>query len=90
MADAGGVRALASFEAAPLEAAYQEIPGICKRPAGFSPAGRPVDCLGLTKRWSLNVASHGDSRVGGYPRGGKPSRDRRDACLRNHRLVCGL
>ena len=24
---------------------------------------RPVDCLGLTKRWSLYVASHGNSRV---------------------------
>jgi hypothetical protein len=29
----------------------------------MKPAGRPVDCLGLTKRWSLYVASHGDSRV---------------------------
>ena len=27
--------------------------------------GFPVDCLGLTKRWSLYVASHGNSRVGG-------------------------
>ena len=25
--------------------------------------GFPVDCLGLTKRWSLYVASHGNSRV---------------------------
>ncbi len=29
----------------------------------FEPAGRPVVCLGLTKRWSLYVASHGNSRV---------------------------
>jgi hypothetical protein len=29
----------------------------------IEPAGRPVDCLGLTKRWSLYVASHGNSRV---------------------------
>jgi hypothetical protein len=35
-----------------------------KRPAVVEPAGRPVDCLGLTKRWSLYVASHGNSRVG--------------------------
>jgi hypothetical protein len=32
-------------------------------PQAMKPAGRPVDCLGLTKRWSLYVASHGDSRV---------------------------
>ena len=31
-----------------------------ERPALFS-AGRPVDCLGLTKRWSLYVASYGNS-----------------------------
>jgi hypothetical protein len=31
----------------------------------IEPAGRPVDCLGLTKRWSLYVASHGNSRVEG-------------------------
>jgi hypothetical protein len=31
--------------------------------ARVEPAGRPVDCLGLTKRWSLYVASHGNSRV---------------------------
>ena len=35
----------------------------------IEPAGCPVDCLGLTKRWSLYVASHGNSRV-------------RDKCLR--------
>jgi hypothetical protein len=29
----------------------------------FKPVGRSVDCLGLTKRWSLYVASHGNSRV---------------------------
>jgi len=35
-----------------------------KRPASsYEPAGRPVVCLGLTKRWSLYVASHGNSRV---------------------------
>src|ERR1035438_8095950 len=28
-----------------------------ERPAGSNPTGRPVDCLGLTKRWSLYVAS---------------------------------
>ena len=32
-------------------------------PQVVEPAGRPVDCLGLTKRWSLYVASHGNSRV---------------------------
>src|SRR5580704_10369022 len=57
-----------------------------KRPAcSHEPAGRPVDCLGLTKRWSLYVASHGNSRVGS-----KPSRDLRDASVPTHRLVCGL
>ena len=39
-----------------------------KRPAGVEPAGRPVDCLGLTKRWSLYVASHTNSRVGPKPK----------------------
>jgi hypothetical protein len=38
-----------------------------KRPAiSFELAGRPVDCLGLTKRWSLYVASHGNSRVSAW------------------------
>jgi len=32
-------------------------------PQAIKPAGRPVVCLGLTKRWSLYVASHGNSRV---------------------------
>ncbi len=27
----------------------------------LSYTGRPVDCLGLTKRWSLYVASYGNS-----------------------------
>jgi len=31
-----------------------------KRPAAFT-ASRPVDWLGLTKRWSLYVASNGNS-----------------------------
>ncbi len=67
-----------------------------KRPASsHEPAGRPVDCLGLTKRWSLYVASHGNSRVwdsssAPKSRGRKPSRDRRDASIPTHRLVCGL
>jgi hypothetical protein len=40
-----------------------------KRPAiSFELAGRPVDCLGLTKRWSLYVASHGNSRVRPKPK----------------------
>jgi hypothetical protein len=42
-----------------------------KRPASVEPAGRPVDCLGLTKRWSLYVASHGNSRVGAEAQGWK-------------------
>jgi len=29
----------------------------------LKPRPLPVDCLGLTKRWSLYVASHGNSRV---------------------------
>jgi hypothetical protein len=57
--------------------------------------GFPVDCLGLTKRWSLYVASHGNSRVGNEkPEGQGPrdetSRDQRGALIRTHRLVCGL
>src|ERR1700723_1587114 len=32
-------------------------------PQVVKPAGRPADCLGLTKRWSLYVASHGNSGV---------------------------
>jgi hypothetical protein len=50
----------------------------------------PVDCMGLTKRWSLYVASHGNSRVRAQhkakSRGRKPSRDLRDAFLQTHRL----
>jgi hypothetical protein len=53
-----------------------------------------VDCLGLTKRWSLYVASHGNSRV--WDR--RPStealvealRDQRKNFIPTHRLVCGL
>jgi hypothetical protein len=52
--------------------------------------GFPVDCMGLTKRWSLYVASHGNSRVGAEAQRQKPSRDRRGASIRTHRLVCGL
>ena len=45
--------------------------GKYKRPAGsFELAGRPVDCLGLTKRWSLYVASHGNSRAPDRPASG--------------------
>jgi hypothetical protein len=40
-----------------------------------------VDCLGLTKRWSLYVASHGNSRVWAEAPGSTPSRDRRDASI---------
>jgi len=47
--------------------------------------GRPVDCLGLTKRWSLYVASYGNSgscnRTSGATDAGIQS---------THRLVCGL
>ena len=32
-----------------------------ERPTSTRPVGRPVDCLGLTKRWSLYVASNGNS-----------------------------
>ena len=58
------------------------------------PAGRPVDCLGLTKRWSLYVASHGDSRVWAQLSLGPEDESLRatDAMrsIRTHRLVCGL
>jgi hypothetical protein len=65
-----------------------------KRPASFNLAGRPVDCLGLTKRWSLYVASHGNSRVLG-PNDERVAlvealRDQRKNFIPTHRLVCGL
>jgi hypothetical protein len=48
----------------------QKLPHATNGPQAIKLAGRPVDCLGLTKRWSLYVASHGNSRVW----------DRRTAC----------
>ncbi|HEY1659688.1 MAG TPA: hypothetical protein VGG14_15140, partial [Candidatus Sulfotelmatobacter sp.] len=57
-----------------------------KRPAAFA-AGRPVDCLGLTKRWSLYVASHGDS--GFVFATTWPTFARRNSILTSP-VVCGL
>jgi hypothetical protein len=36
---------------------HQWLPRMTNGPQVVEPAGRPVDCLGLTKRWSLYVAS---------------------------------
>src|ERR1039458_10835083 len=41
----------------------------------LKPRPLPVDCLGLTKRWSLYVGSHGKSRGWGSP-GGCPEKPR--------------
>ena len=46
--------------------------------------------MGLTKRWSLYVASHGNSRVRAKALRIKAFADLSDACIRTHRLVCGL
>jgi hypothetical protein len=44
----------------PGEPAKNKQKTLCK---SLTHRGFPADCLGLTKRWSLYVASHGNSRV---------------------------
>src|ERR1700722_13240564 len=56
-------------------------------PQIVKPAGRPADCLGLTKRWSLYVASHGDSGV--FQSTPLTDLSQEQSTL-IHRLVCGL
>src|SRR5262249_1481168 len=51
-----GLTFSARLRAAPFFKDESSSPRI-ERPTGTKPAGRPVDWLGLTKRWSLYVAS---------------------------------
>jgi len=53
-----------------------------KRPASLKPAGRPVDCLGLTKRWVLYVASSATP--------GSPDRPASGGFNPYSPVVCGL